>query len=818
MMDAKHDVEIKKSICAICNPGTNCGMNLYVKGGKIIKAEGMPEHKGSGGAICSKGAAIRQYVYSPDRLKTPMKRVGEKGSGEFEEISWEEAFATISEKLNALKAKGDPESAAFFVGYTKWIRPFVQRLAYAYGSPNYCTESCTCFKATYLAWKLNYGSFPKPVIGNTKCYLVWSNNPFYSSPPGTDEIFDAKKSGVKYIVVDPRLTPFAAMADVHLRLRPGTDGALALGMANVIITEGLYDKEFTEKYMHGFEEYKEYVMTFPPEKAAELTDVPAELIIKAARLYANTKPAGLVTSSSPVVHHTNGLQNYRAAMLLPALTGNIEVEGGNVDLEATWCEIPSGFPSRYLEYISPLKPWSEMKPRTGSAEYPVWMELTSDAHGGALRQQILSGKPYPITHLIAFGLNFRMWPDSEYTLEALKKLEFFVCADIFDTEACKYADIVLPACTSVERSEFKSYGGGYALYTTPVIGPLHKSKSDADIVFELAGRLDIDDELMKKGYEYNIDWIFEPAGLSVEELKNQPCGVVIPPKPRQFRKYESEGFHTPSGKVECVSEVIKNLHPSSPSLPVYNPPGLSRETTPEIFKDYPLILNTGSRLPMFIHSELFRLPWTRSLRPYPAADINEDDAAALGVAQGDDIIITTPKSSIAVKANISKLAQSGVVYMYHGYPDADVNSLIEADYLDPVSGFPGFKSLLCKIEKAENKAGGKADASPLPDGDSGSVACEVSELLRIDASRCTACYTCAVACMDHNDIDPDTHDSPLFMYNESLITHSPEGVLHFAHGRKAVSCEGCRDRAKDGTTPACARACPTKALKELKKE
>jgi len=787
------DAEIKKSICSICNPGTNCGLHLHVKNGKIIKAEGMPEHKNSGGALCAKGAAIRQYVYSPDRVRTPMKRVGEKGSGEFEEISWDEAYSLIAEKFNRLKKEEGPESAAFFVGYTKWVRPFAQRLANAYGTPNYCTESCTCFKAMYMAWKLNYGSVPAPDVANSNCLLVWSSNPFYSSPPTTDSIFDTKESGMKYIVVDPRLTPLAAVADIHLRLRPGTDGALALGMANVIIGEGLYDKEFAKNHIHGFGEYKEYVSAFTPEKASEITGVPAELIMRAARLYANTKPAALVTSASPVVHHTNGLQNYRAAMLLPALTGNIEAKGGNVSREPTWCEVASGFPSRYLEYIAPKKPWAGQKPRAGSDMFPVWMELTIDAHGGALRQQVISGKPYPITHLMAFGLNHRMWPDSEYTLEALKKLEFFACADIFLTEACKYADIVLPACTSVERSEFKTYGGGYAMYTEPAIEPLYDSKPDAEIIFELAKRLDIDDDLMKMGYEHNLDWVFEPAGLSVAELRKHPDGLTVPVTPPVYKKYETEGFHTPSGKVECVSEVIKKLQPSCPPLPAYAPPAQSREATPRLADEYPLILNTGARLPMFIHSELFRLPWTRSLRPDPAADINKDDASALGIEQGDDIIISTPKGSINVKANISDMALKGTVFMYHGYPEADVNTLIEADYLDPISGFPGFKSLLCKVEKAPR-------AHPQP------------KLFTLDASRCTGCCTCLVACMDQNDIDPDAEYSPLYLHNQNLMKNYPGGAIRLATGRKAISCDTCRARAEDGLPPACALACPTKAL------
>ena len=269
-------IEIRKSICAICDPGPLCGSDLYVKDEKIIKVEGSEKHPSNQGTLCPKGAATRQYVYHEDRLKTPMKRTGPRGSGKFTPISWDEALETIANQFNKIKKENGPESVAFFSGYTKYFRPYLRRLAHSFGSPNYMTESSTCHQAEAMAQTLVFGLPGGPDIMNTRCLLVWSANPFHSGPPNARAILKGKERGMKLIVVDPRQTPTTNIADIHLQLRPGTDGALALAMANVIINEKLYDSDFVANFTCGFDEYKEYVQSFTPEKGEELTGVPAD--------------------------------------------------------------------------------------------------------------------------------------------------------------------------------------------------------------------------------------------------------------------------------------------------------------------------------------------------------------------------------------------------------------------------------------------------------------------------------------------------------------------------------------------------------------
>jgi anaerobic selenocysteine-containing dehydrogenase len=205
---------------------------------------------------------------------------------------------------------------------------------------------------------------------------------------------------------------------------------------------------------------------------------------------------------------------------------------------------------------------------------------------------------------------------------------------------------------------------------------------------------------MKEGYEACLDWILAPSGLTIDQLKAHPvgCNLVWVEKP-PYRKYEKQGFQTPSGKMEFTSLVLKEagLDP----LPRYREPELSPYSTPEVAKEFPLILTTGARLPMFIHSRTFRLPWTRTLRPEPMADINPEDARAREIAQNDAVELSTPRGSICVSANLTEIVPPGTINMYHGYPEADVNRLIAPEYRDPISGFPGFKSLLCEVKKRQ---------------------------------------------------------------------------------------------------------------------
>jgi anaerobic selenocysteine-containing dehydrogenase len=696
-------IEIRPTICSICNPGSHCGVDAHVSNGRIIKLEGSRETHNAG-TLCAKGAAGLQYVYHPDRLTTPLVRTGERGAGRFKPVSWQEALDLIARRLNAIKAETGPESVIFYAGYPKWMRPFLKRLAHSFGSPNYASESSTCHTAVKLAAILNYGEEASPEVGRAQCLLVWSRNPFYSNPPRSKGLLAARQKGLKIIEVGPLVTPLTRHADLHLRLRPGTSGALALALAHVIIEEDLFDRDFVDRWTLGFDDYRNLARGFAPDAAQKITGVPAELIVQAARLFAGSKPAAVMTGASPTVHHTNGLQNQRAITALIGLTGNFDVPGGNHVFPDDYLYISNGIKTREEEFKQ-SRPWQEMAPRVGEDKHPVWCRFIPEAHSMMVPFQIRSRQPYPLRAMLAFGLNYRMWPGSDFARESFKKLDFLVDVDLFMTDTAKLADVVLPACSSYERSELKFYPEKRIRWTRPAIAPLGQSRPDADIIFDLAKTLAPDDDLLAAGHAAAVDWILQPSGFKVADLEKFPHGLVvddasIPP----YRKYESGGFKTPSGKMEFTSLVLAE-HGLDP-LPVYREPLLSPVSAPAQAQDFPLILTTGARLPFFIHSRAYRIPRLLSFQPDPMADLNPVDARRRGLNQGDWALLSTRRGAVRVRANLTETVMPGVVNIYHGRPEADVNTLIDPDYRDPISGFPAFKSLLCEVQKAPEETEG----------------------------------------------------------------------------------------------------------------
>jgi anaerobic selenocysteine-containing dehydrogenase len=685
--------KITHGACYMCD--MYCPTKIHVKDGEAVKIEMLDEKIKD---LCPRWNGQLEYVYNPERILHPLKRVGERGEGKFEKISWDEALDTIADKLTELKSEYGANSTAFYIAYTQEPRPYFRRLTYLYGSPNYCTETSSCFSASWLAASLNFGEdygyfLPesRSIAPETKSKIIWSSSIRQSSPHFWQDHIDAVARGMKLIVVDPRETRIASMADIHLQLRPGTDGALALGMMNVIINEKLYDNEFVENWTTGFSELREYVQDFTPEEVEEITWVPSGKIVEAARMFASNTPGKIHTSPAATIHHQNGVQNTRAIYLLPALTGSIEVPGGNRQV--------IGGAAR--KDISLKDRMSEMGPGLGAEEFPLFIGMFKQTQSNALVNQINTGAPYPIKALIGAGLNVQFFANQRNLVDTLKKLDLIVDIDFFQTPATRISDIVLPISSWLERPILLYKSGGQIKLIEPAINPVGETWHEWKIYAELAKRLGFADQYWDGDIERCFNEILEPSGLTVSQLRENPEGITLPVAKRPAKYYEENGFQTPSGKVEIMSSILAQ-HGYNP-LPVYREPVESPINSPELFKEYPLVFTSGARRISFLHSQHRNIKSLRKMMPEPLLEINPEDAVTRGISDGDKVSVTSLRGEVIITAKVTPTMMEGVVQMPHHWPDeANANNLIDDKHLDPISGFPAFKSQLCQVSKLHN--------------------------------------------------------------------------------------------------------------------
>ncbi|MFX1266055.1 MAG: molybdopterin-dependent oxidoreductase, partial [Promethearchaeota archaeon] len=538
--------EVIKTDCIMCVWG--CGINAYVEDGKLVKVEGMAEHPLNRGVICPRAEHLPEYVYSPDRLKYPMKKV----NGNWEKISWDEALNTIADRLRVIKSKYAAKALAVYCGSIGVenieLSAFAQRFRGAFGSPNLLSVEGNCFRSRIMARQLTFGTYLIEEPENSKCVILWGHNPDNSRMPSTArKLHEAVDAGLQLIVIDPKRISLAKKG-IHISIRPGTDCALALGMLNIIISEGLYNKEFVEKYTSGFDKLVEHVKQYSPEEVQKISWVPAEDIRKIARIFATTKPAAIVPGTCCMDQNINGLQNNRVLALLQIVTGNIDVPGG-------WVTVPFIRLSdlRLMEISEPI----------GAEIYPMfhrfWGRLSPYGQEMLFADAVLNGKPYPIKALIVTGGNPALTlPESELVKQAMSKLDFMVVIDMFMTETAQLADIVLPACSFVERGGVGyiygvTSGLPYAMLRKKVIEPLWECWPDWKFWSKLGRKMGYGDFFPWETEEEVLEFLLEPSGLTMEQLlKQNPEGAYYAEK-----KYKIGRYRTPSGKIEIYSETLR---------------------------------------------------------------------------------------------------------------------------------------------------------------------------------------------------------------------------------------------------------------------
>jgi len=688
-----------------------CGVKVHVKDGRVTKVTGDEEHPMSKGYICSKGVASVDYMYHPDRLRHPLKRAGEKGENKWERISWDEALDTVAEKLMRYKEEYGPESVAFAFGTGRPYQAFGLRFANSFGTPNAVSYAHVCYLPRVISSIFTCGQLPICDFygfGGVKpeCMLIWGCN--ISETGSADgmcghEITLAQRRGAKLIVIDPRRTGIASKANVWAQVRPGTDVALALAMLNVIIEEDLYDRNFVENYTEGFDSLVERVREYPPSEAARITWVSEEQIREVARLYAQTKPACLLWGNG-LDQSANCFQTARALLILRAVTGNIDVPGGDVlwvPPEGVFQTSPFLDPGVILpEKVSP----EVMAKKLGSGQ--SLMNLT--LRHAAFYDAVLSGKPYPVKALVIVGTNPLLTAsDSLKAEEALKKLEFSIAIDLFMTPTTQLADIVLPAATWLEQDDVADLHFIWCVAARQKVVEIEECWDDKKIFIELAKRMGMEEYFPWKDVREWLDFVLEGAGIDFEEFKQRG---ILEGKMR-YRKYETDGFPTPSGKFEIALPLLE-MQGGDP-LPDYIEPPESPYSTPDIAEEYPFIAITGCKIEPFFHTEYRQIESQRKRNPDPLVEINPEVAEELGIKDGDWVWIESPRARIRQRARLTDDVHPRMIAIQHawwfpekeppeyGWKESSANLLVDPHPADPIWASEAWKGFLCKVFKSD---------------------------------------------------------------------------------------------------------------------
>ncbi len=679
-----------------CHEG--CQVIFYTdENDKLVKVEGDPNSPFSQGRLCMRCLELPELVNHESRLKYPMKRSrDERGQDTWERVSWDEAYDIIEENVRKFQKESGPESIISMIGTGRNVSQVIAHNQYAnFGGPDLTLcflsgDSCMlprtalCYAVMGNQWVADMSQFREKRYEEDEdwqvpeCIVLWGTNPVVCNSDAFlgHWIVEAMKRGSELISVDPQLTWIGARAKYWLRLRPGTDAALALGMMNVIINEDLYDHDFVENWCYGFDDLKERVQEYPPSKVAEICWVDEETIIEAARFYAKAHPStiqwGLAVDMSKI-----GTQTALAIADLAGITGNIDNPGGNILIDQA-----GGLEFGYNSGIEYLKEGMVQK-RLGNTKYPLKKEgFTASSQSDSILEAIETskdenGNPRPVRMLWIESSNpiANMGQDAPRIYRAMKKVDFIVDIDMFMTPfASACADLLLPCAMSNERDCIRVWFDPIRSLTK--CSSFYEAKEDEQIMIDLGHRLspELWPDWVQTPRDY-MNWRMQTAPDcrydSMEELEEAGGWHYHP-----FRYYKyKEGLLRPDGQPGFAT--VTGLYELAPvlfdawdmdPLPFYEEPPSSPYSTPGLAEEYPLVLTTGKRSFEFFHSE-WRQPDTtsRELHPVPYFDIHPDTAAKYGIAEGQWAWIENQMGKCRQVARYNSTLDPRVISTEHGW-------------------------------------------------------------------------------------------------------------------------------------------------------
>lgn len=725
MIKEKLTKKEKQALCGICPAG--CWVVVtYDHEGKIEKVR---SDEGSDlGILCKLGEHSAEIVYSKDRLLYPMRRKGPKGTYEFEKISWEDAYDSITGRLQRIKKDFGPEAVAVYTGRGSFELSMcdvyqpkgvaissASSILFPFGSPNTMGVGSLCYVSfAMIAPHVTMGGMLMNMfsdIENAELIVVWGANPATDCPPlDLKRIMRAHERGVQVVVIDPRRTMTAKLTNAEwIPIRSGTDGALALGMCNVIIREELYDEKFVKDWTRGFDEFSRYVQHFRPEVVENITGIPAKKIESLARRIAAANGVSPVMYSG-LEYSDSGVQAIRATCVLWALAGQLDVPGGRC-----FAMRENQFPVNRVGHI----PSPDIRNAIGRSQFPVYSFYRAESHPAALPDAVIHGKPYPVRSLIVLGASLiTAWPQPGIWKETLRCLDFLVCIDRHLTADAAYADIVLPATTMYEIESYMVYGPVFRI-REKVIDPVGEARNDFFIMAELARRLGYG-HLYPQNEEELLRYVLQASEFTLEDVRSNGGIVQTSTAIMQYRKWEKgllrddgkPGFNTPTGKFEIASTILEEY--GYDPLPVYTEPQEGPFSQPESFKEFPLIFNSGSRVTTDFRSQHHGIPCLAQERPEPTVTINTHDARERDIEDGDRVFVQTSRGQVVMRALVTDDIIQGTIDANMGgggpvgpvaWQECNVNELTDLNRYDPVSGFPVYKALLCEVRKVSGQKG-----------------------------------------------------------------------------------------------------------------
>ena len=680
-----------------------------VKNNKIIKMEGDKNHPQSKGYACLKGLNDWQVIYHSDRFTKPLLRT----TSGFKEISWEEAYEIAADRLGEVIEKFNPKSICATMAEWPGVALFMKSI----NSPNTITNRDLCQGTAETADPLTYGECitiyrSSQDFKNSKCILLVGTNLPHSCGGQWQDIKTAMSNGAKLIVVDPRRCEAAEVADLYLQIRPGSDGALALAMVNVIIEEKLYDDEFVNNYCLGFDKLKSHVQQYTPEWAAEVTSLSVDEIVKAARMYATNGPASY-RGNNGVCQHANSTQTCRSFAALISICGNIDVKGGN--------RLAQGPPGRedfiFGDFLKSARVDKEVEEQTmGADRFPLWAgpnAVMRRPHNPSLINGMIHNEPYPVKAWIVFWNNPVMaYASAQKVIEAMKKIDFLMVLAYTPSPSSDLADLILPIKHLYEYDFIMISSYGSWISTMPKLVDAPEGCRDSfQILYDIA------EKMVKKGYIKKNYLPWKNAKSFVEQTVSNGgpinfetlCKMSPMTWRPKYKKYKKKGFKTPSGKVELYSERMERF--GYDPLPTYHECGDSAVSLPHLSERYPLYLTTR-RVQNYYLTRGAGYAWVKKENQYPELLINPNTANERGIKDGDMVIIETPKGSIQHKAKIFEGIRPDTVNGIYGwwmpekkteengYLNTNINFLCSFyPPYDPEIGINCIQGVMCQVRK-----------------------------------------------------------------------------------------------------------------------